>query len=777
MLLPLLILQLLVAPALMVPSKDYWDSWGAYGECSRSCGGGVTVKTRRCISHRTDGGHSCVGPEKSYRSCNIQDCPEGSRDFREEQCSMFDGTDFQGKRYKWLPYYGAENPCELNCMPRGENFYYRHRSAVVDGTPCHPGRRDVCVAGVCKHLGCDNMLESPQQEDPCLQCGGHGQSCYRIKDSFSVRDLPTGYNQMFIIPVGATTISIRETVATRNYLAIKNLRGEYYLNGHWIIEASRSTPISSTVLYYQRGAVGEDVPETVTGRGPTTEPLVVELLSQEPNQGVEYEFYLPNERSTEGYYWSFGSWSSCSKECGSGFQTRLVFCAIDNEAYPDYLCASLPRPQANRTCNPQPCPQVRSWRTGEWNTCSVTCGGGSQVRSVQCISHDASGPRVVEDAICAAYTEAPPSVQTCNMHRCAEYHVTRWSACSATCGSGEQTREVTCVGLDGIRLEETFCSALLRPAAVQPCEMAACPPQISWRVGAWGLCSQSCGSGSRERQVICSDQKRNVYHADRCHAHPKPSTVEHCNTQSCYSPQPRRLEMDPTQTNKVRGPHRSALALHCSQSYHGCCPDGYTAARGPQGLGCPQAPAVVPVQPFCIQTSHGCCEDGMTTAQGPNKEGCAEYVAPAPTVAPSLPTENAVQCRTTTYGCCYDRTTPAGGANGESCPDPPNHIKRSVCSLPRAAGSCSSWVSRYHYDVITSKCVHFWYGGCHGNSNNFMTLAECQSACQVPALSQQGSGPPDPAGQSSRRRESTASGAATSSRGSTSGHSHNMGMI
>lgn len=110
----------------------------------------------------------------------LQDCPEGARDFREEQCSQFDGTDFQGKRYKWLPYYGgvplsvqadssvtvttaelsvevlffmclaAENPCELNCMPRGENFYYRHRSAVVDGTPCHPGRRDVCVAGVCK---------------------------------------------------------------------------------------------------------------------------------------------------------------------------------------------------------------------------------------------------------------------------------------------------------------------------------------------------------------------------------------------------------------------------------------------------------------------------------------------------------------------------------------------------------------------------------------------------------------------------------------------------
>lgn len=59
--------------------------------------------------------------------------------------------------------------------------------------------------------------------------------------------------------------------------AIKNLRGEYYLNGHWVIEFSRATPIAGTVLYYQRGAEGDNVPETIIGRGPTTEPLVVEV--------------------------------------------------------------------------------------------------------------------------------------------------------------------------------------------------------------------------------------------------------------------------------------------------------------------------------------------------------------------------------------------------------------------------------------------------------------------------------------------------------------------
>ncbi|XP_062296303.1 papilin [Scomber scombrus] len=801
MLLPLVILQLFLAPALTVPSRDNWDAWGPYGECSRTCGSGVTMRTRRCITQRADGGHNCVGPETSYRSCNIQDCPEGSRDFREEQCSQFDGTDFQGKRYKWLPYYGAENPCELNCMPRGENFFYRHRSSVVDGTPCHPGRRDVCVEGVCKRLGCDNILESPQQEDPCLQCGGSGQTCHLVKNTFSVNNLPSGYNQMFIIPVGATTISIRETVASRNYLAIKNLRGEYYLNGHWAIDFSRSTPIAGTVLYYQRGAEGDNIPETIIGRGPTTEPLVVELISQEPNQGVEYEFYLPNGRSSEGYYWSFGSWSACSRECGSGYQSRLVFCTIDNESYPDYLCASLPRPQSNRTCNPHACPQVRSWKTGEWNTCSVSCGGGSQVRSVQCVSHDASGPRVVEDAVCAAYSEAPPTLQTCNMHTCAEYKVTGWSQCSVTCGSGEKTREVTCVGTGGMRLEDTLCSTLLRPSSVQSCEMAACLRQINWQVGEWGLCSRSCGSGSRERKVICSDQQGNLYPVAQCAAYPKPSTSGRCNTQPCHSPQvvpsvqnprghnntgtsfqpyvpdtARRTDTaDPSQTNTVHV--HDPPALHCRQSYYGCCPDGRTSARGPGGLGCSQAP----VQPSCIQTSYGCCRDGVTAAQGPNKEGCSEYVAPTP--APSLPTENAVQCRLTTYGCCYDRTTPAGGPNGEGCPNPPNNIERSICSLPRAAGSCSSWTSRHHYDVITSSCKQFWYGSCHGNTNNFMTRAECERACRVPTPSQQLPETPSRGGSTSGRTTSVAGTASeggsrgAGAGGSTGGRSRNMGRV
>ncbi|TNN39388.1 Papilin [Liparis tanakae] len=109
--------------------------------------------------------------------------------------------------------------------------------------------------------------------------------------------------------------------------------------------------------------------------------------------------------------------------------------------------------------------------------------------------------------------------------------------CSVSCGSGQQTREVTCVGSGGAWLQESSCGALPRPSAARPCEEAACRPQTSWHAGDWGLCSVSCGSGSRERQVICSDPQRNLYPAVQCDAYSKPSTVERCTGQTCYNPQ------------------------------------------------------------------------------------------------------------------------------------------------------------------------------------------------------------------------------------------------
>uniref|UniRef100_A0A8C3LIB5 Papilin, proteoglycan like sulfated glycoprotein n=1 Tax=Chrysolophus pictus TaxID=9089 RepID=A0A8C3LIB5_CHRPC len=724
-----------------------WGSWGEWGKCSRSCGGGVSVRQRQCYFQRTESASSCIGPTRSYRSCNIQSCPESSRDFRAEQCAEFDGTEFQGKKYKWLPYYGAPNKCELNCIPKGENFYYRHKETVIDGTTCEPGKRDICVEGVCQAVGCDNILESTKKEDKCLQCGGDNSTCYDVKGTFNVPNLPKGTDDLYSS-------------------AVKNVQGDYYLNGHWTIDFSRTLRIASTVMHYDRGSEGDLAPELLHARGPTTEPLVIELISQEPNPGVQYEYYLPTHRQSTGYSWSYSSWSECSSECGGGFQSRLVFCTIDNEIYPDYMCSNKPRPDNNRTCGHQTCPQTKRWKTGEWGPCSATCGGGTQTRSVYCVAFDGQNSQgVVDNAECMAFAQQPHGSQPCNRRQCATWSTGPWSECSASCGEGVQTRTVTCRTQQGSQAQDFACLMEPKPPATQPCLKEKCIQEVGWHVGDWGLCSKSCSSGIRTRQVICADGDSKFYSADKCKAiqPQKPATLGSCNVQPCYLPQqvpsistvhsssgnhqinstddhginllPVRWESQSQSSNYqlsiTQYPTARTGSQNCYQTPHGCCPDGHTPASGPSGRG-----SFLP-----SACRYGCCPDGVSAAQGPNNMGCSQHdsdfhmrrnqpAAAVPTASQALSQQHpSGECRSSVYGCCFDSVASASGPEGEGCLNRPNYPYPVMCLLPSAHGPCANWTTRWYFVTVVGKCNRFWYGGCHGNKNSFASEEECMRVC------------------------------------------------
>uniref|UniRef100_A0A5S6QAN2 BPTI/Kunitz inhibitor domain-containing protein n=1 Tax=Trichuris muris TaxID=70415 RepID=A0A5S6QAN2_TRIMR len=51
------------------------------------------------------------------------------------------------------------------------------------------------------------------------------------------------------------------------------------------------------------------------------------------------------------------------------------------------------------------------------------------------------------------------------------------------------------------------------------------------------------------------------------------------------------------------------------------------------------------------------------------------------------------------------------------------------CQLPADTGPCRASVNRWYFDASTGQCKQFVWGGCGGNSNNFLSREECLSAC------------------------------------------------
>ena len=60
------------------PIDCIWGAWGKYGSCSKSCGGGVNLRTRMLAQEAMHGG-SCSGPSAVLQACNTDPCPQGTR--------------------------------------------------------------------------------------------------------------------------------------------------------------------------------------------------------------------------------------------------------------------------------------------------------------------------------------------------------------------------------------------------------------------------------------------------------------------------------------------------------------------------------------------------------------------------------------------------------------------------------------------------------------------------------------------------------------------------
>lgn len=499
-----------------------WGEWSSWSECTRTCDAGVSIVERHCDNPQpSNGGKFCIGERRRHRICNTDPCPEDVPTFRQVQCEEFNYIPYKNALYEWDSVPTPNTPCQLHCKPKDKFFSVMLRDTVVDGTPCTPGTKNMCISGKCTHVGCDYVINSNAKEDHCGVCRGDGSTCETIKDQYNETQ-GLGYVEATVIPKNARNILVEEVAEANNYLALQNDKGEYYLNGNWFIQWSGDYEIAGTTITYLRHR-NKDM---FKAAGPLKEPLHIMLLLQGRNPGVRFEYTVPKENATDQrppeFSWQYQDWTHCTASCGGGTQRSAVVCVEKEAGIVDniYCTGNTSNPDdKQRVCNDHLCPA--RWWAGPWQHCSVTCGNdGIHRRTVICVRSLGQDEQIaLEDTMCEGQ-EKHSAVEPCrDKAPCpgtSEWITSEWSSCvDNVCGI--KTRSVTCKDLS------IGCDSFTMPDTYAKCSNITCG---YWETEDWGSCTRECDGGVRFRKVNCIGSKF-------CDLDLIPPNEEPCNTHKC----------------------------------------------------------------------------------------------------------------------------------------------------------------------------------------------------------------------------------------------------
>lgn len=242
---------------------------------------------------------------------------------------------------------------------------------------------------------------------------------------------------------------------------------------------------------------------------------------------------VTNEVTIHGevnYAWRTNGYTQCSLSCGGGIKQPILGCLELKTGSP--VTASFCQGQIKPELTPEPCNEAAclpDWEAGQWSACSKSCGEGEQVRLVFC-QQRISQTNILNLTEDQCLGRKPASTRPCRRPSCSSYfywHTSDWSDCSVLCGSGVRNRRVFCKNEAGRIVNDSQCSQP-QPRSSRSCDLGSCTRH--WYHSSWNnKCSEDCGSGIMSRKVYCITDSGRHLPDEKCDLEKKPSDEKTCS--------------------------------------------------------------------------------------------------------------------------------------------------------------------------------------------------------------------------------------------------------
>lgn len=488
------------------PQDGGWSEWQNSGPCSKTCGGGIQQKVRTCTRPVPQcGGASCGSNNRTSVPCNEQPCPVNGNwgqwsSWGDCSVSCGNGVSIRTRL--------CNNPAPANCGKDCDGSNLDTQQCNRDPLPTNGGWVEWQNSGVCSRTcGEGSQLRVRTCTNPAPQCGGTscpGTNETAVRCNNGPCPVNGGWSEWSSCSECSVTCGSGLCIRTRQCNRPAPAFGGQYCLGFSVGTEPCTAALRSVnggwSEWENSGECSTTCDEGVQRRVRTCSkpaPLCGGLSCPGSNETT-----VPCSNGpcpVDGGWSGWSDCSECSVTCGVGTCVRRRVCNNPAPAFGGSLCSG--SGEQTETCSNPPQPVNGSWSS--WQNvgkCSVTCGSnGVQQRARTCTN---PAPQCGGIACPGSST----SVVDCSRGPCpVNGNWGDWSdcgACSVTCGTGRCSRRRRCdspAPANG----GSYCTG---PSDVsESCTTLPLPVNGGWTEWvATGQCSASCGAGVQQRLRTCS---------------------------------------------------------------------------------------------------------------------------------------------------------------------------------------------------------------------------------------------------------------------------------